>query len=192
MNYCKLNKYDVANGDGVRVSLFVSGCRNYCKGCFNKAAWDFNYGEPFTNATVNEIIEALSPDYISGLTILGGEPFEPENQLAVRDLIREIHLKFYDEKTNKSSKTIWIYTGYTLESLLSDKCIPGVTDMILSRIDVLVDGKFDESLYDISLRFRGSSNQRIINMKSTFAKYLGSILDEKDSFIIDTIDVPNN
>lgn len=163
MHYGKINKYDIANGPGVRVSLFVSGCRNACKGCFNPEAWDFNYGNEFTESTINEISMALLPDHISGLSILGGEPMEPENQ---KDLfpfikyIRQIH----------PNKTIWVYTGYTFESLCNNS-IPNITFNILELIDVLVDGRFDESKKDISLSFRGSRNQRIINIPETFKRY---------------------
>ena len=181
MNYCKLNKYDVANGPGVRVSLFVSGCRNYCKGCFNKAAWDFNYGKLFNGNTMDEIIETLSLDYISGLTILGGEPFEPENQNQVYNIVKYVRLRF-------PNKTIWIYSGYTIEQILREKNIKDTTYWILSNCDVLVDGKFDESLYDISLRFRGSSNQRIIDLKNTLHNYN----KYPDSFTVETIDIDNN
>ncbi len=160
MHYAKINKYDIANGPGVRVSLFVSGCRNACKGCFNTEAWDFNYGDEFTDTVGSDIIESLRPYYISGLTVLGGEPMEPENQLELLPFLSEVRRKVPD-------KTIWIYTGYVIDQLVTTKCIPNVTMRLLRMIDVLVDGRFVESLKDISLKFRGSSNQRIIDMKQT-------------------------
>ena len=159
MNYASIRKYDIANGEGVRVSLFVSGCTHRCRGCFNEAAQAFDYGEKFTAETEDEIIEALKPDYIAGLTLLGGEPMEPENQRALIGFLRRIF--------PSSGKTLWIYTGCTLEELrdVSSRWHTEVTDEILDMTDVLVDGPFVESLKDISLRFRGSSNQRIIRLK---------------------------
>lgn len=163
MHYAKINKCDVANGPGVRVSLFVSGCRNACKGCFNPEAWDFNYGNEFTMNTFREINDALSSDYISGLSILGGEPMEPENQLALQPFLYQI-------KQYHPNKTIWVYTGYTFEKLYFNG-IPEITHKILELIDALIDGKFDESKKDISLAFRGSSNQRIIDIQETLKNY---------------------
>ena len=160
MNYASIKKFDVANGDGVRVSLFVSGCTHRCKGCFNAEAWDFNYGQPYTAAVQDEIIAALRPDYIRGLSLLGGEPFEPSNQRALIDLLRRVKSEF-------PHKDIWCYSGYTYDVDLAQggrACIE-VTDEMLSYIDILVDGKFVESLKDIKLRFRGSSNQRIIDVQ---------------------------
>lgn len=157
MNYGKINKYDVANGTGVRVSLFVSGCRRHCPGCFNEETWDFDYGQPYTNKELGEIISAASPDYISGVTILGGEPLEPENIEEVLNLVTTIRAIYGD------SKTIWVYTGGQLEHLLgSDEDYNQKVLSLLKNIDVLVDGPFIEDLKDISLSFRGSSNQRII------------------------------
>ena len=149
MNYGRLNKNDIANGTGVRVSLFVSGCRNRCKGCFNPETWDFNYGEPFTLKTFFEIEDALDQKHIDGLTILGGDPFEPENIETVTAICRAV-------KTYCPGKTIWIYTGYLFEDFKDNE--------IMRYIDVLVDGPFIESKKDISLQFRGSSNQRIIDV----------------------------
>lgn len=163
MHYGKINKYDVANGPGVRVSLFVSGCRNACKGCFNPEAWDFNYGNEFTMDTAKEICEALSPYYISGLTILGGEPMEPENQMELYPFLQRIR-QYYP------NKSIWLYTGYTFEKLYNNP-IPHVTIELLELIDVLIDGKFEESKKDISLVFRGSSNQRIIDVQNSLKQY---------------------
>lgn len=163
MHYGKINKYDVANGPGVRVSLFVSGCRNACKGCFNPEAWDFSYGDEFTMDIAKEIGEALNPYYISGLTILGGEPMEPENQMIIYPFLQWIRQCY-------PNKSIWLYTGYTFEKLYNNP-IPNVTMELLRLIDVLVDGKFEEDKKDISLVFRGSSNQRIINVQNTLKQY---------------------
>ena len=160
MNYASIRTCDIANGEGVRVSLFVSGCTHHCKGCFNEAAWDFAYGEPFTKKTENEILAALEPDFIDGLTILGGEPMEPENQRALMPLLRRFREKFGD------TKTLWIYTGCVLETDLKaeSRWRTEVTDEMLSLTDVLVDGPFLEAKKDISLQFRGSSNQRILRL----------------------------
>ena len=152
MRYGKINKTEIANGPGVRVSLFVSGCRNRCKGCFNPETWSFDYGESFTMRTIEEILEALSPNYIAGLSILGGDPFESENILGVLELC-------YEAKRLYPNKTIWIYTGYLYEDF---KDLP-----IMEYIDVLVDGPFIEALKDISLKFKGSSNQRIIDVQAS-------------------------
>ncbi len=161
MNYASIRTCDIANGEGVRVSLFVSGCTHHCQGCFNEAAWDLAYGEPFTKKTENEILAALEPDFIDGLTILGGEPMEPENQRALMPLLRRFREKFGD------AKTLWIYTGCVLETDLKaeSRWRTEVTDEILSLTDVLVDGPFLEAKKDISLQFRGSSNQRIIHLR---------------------------
>lgn len=165
MNYGEIKKYDIADGEGVRVSLFVSGCTHHCKGCFNAETWDFNFGKPFTEETVDELLEALKPDYITGLTLLGGEPFEPANQRALLPFIRKVNELL-------PHKTIWCYTGYTLESdLLSEsraRC--ECTDEMLSYIDVLVDGEFVQELKDIRLVFRGSSNQRVLRLQETLQK----------------------
>ena len=164
MNYAKINKNDIANGIGVRVTLFVSGCTHFCKGCFNSEAWDFNYGQPFTTEVEDELLEALAPSWIDGLTLLGGEPMEPQNQRALLPFLKRI-------KEMYPKKTIWCFSGYTLEDeLLKDsraRC--EVTDEMLSFIDVLVDGEFVEELKDISLRFKGSNNQRLIDLKPTLA-----------------------
>lgn len=160
-NYAKINKHDIANGPGVRVSVFFSGCEHYCKGCFNSEAWDFNYGKEFNDITLNEIIEAMKPSYIKGITILGGEPMHPKNVYMLLALINCV-------KHNYPDKTIWVYTGYTFEEI--SEITLKVYTLILDRIDVLIDGRFDENLKDITLRFRGSSNQRLIDMKSTLEK----------------------
>lgn len=150
MNYCGLKKNDIANGDGVRVSLFVSGCRNHCIGCHNPETWDFSYGQPFTFETENEIIEALRPDWIQGLSVLGGEPCEEENEEVLIPFLRKVMFKMPD-------KNIWLFSGYTYEMLQNDE--------ILKYIDVLVDGPFLLEQRDISLPFRGSRNQRIIRLR---------------------------
>jgi len=157
VNYAKIINNDIANGEGVRVSLFVSGCTNHCKHCFQPQTWDFSYGEPFTDAVERSIIKMLAEKHIKGLTLLGGEPFEPVNQ---RRLVKLLH-RVRDELPDKD---IWAYTGFTIEQLRTDgsKCRCEVTDEMLSMVDVLVDGRYIEELSDISLRFRGSSNQRII------------------------------
>lgn len=159
MNYAVIKKNDIANGPGVRVSLFVSGCRHHCKNCFNSEAWDFGYGAPFTNETIEEILTALSPEYVAGLSLLGGEPFEPENQETVLRLVRLVRQHFPE-------KTIWCYTGFTLEKDLFPGHVgaPGVVRDLLANLDVLVDGKFVEALKDPGLLFRGSSNQNIIDV----------------------------
>ena len=152
MYYGRIKKTDIANGPGVRVSLFVSGCRNHCKGCFQPETWSFNYGQEYDGVnTTNEIIEALSPEYISGLSILGGDPIEREN-------ISEVVTLCYLVKRLYPDKTIWLYTGYKYEDIAE------MYPNILEVIDVMVDGPFIEDLKDISLVFRGSSNQRIINV----------------------------
>lgn len=159
MNYAVIKKNDIANGPGVRVSLFVSGCRHHCKNCFNQEAWDFSYGSPFTEDTIQEILNTLDHDYVAGLSFLGGEPFEPENQEGLLSLARQFKERF-------PMKTLWCYTGFTLEKdLLSGRIgNPDTVRALLSCIDVLVDGKFVEALKDPSLIFRGSSNQNIIDV----------------------------
>ena len=161
MNYATIKKRDIANGPGVRVSLFVSGCTHRCPDCFNEIAWDFSYGEPFTVAVENELLEALSPDFIAGITLLGGEPFEPENQRALLPFLKRVREAF-------PQKTVWCYSGYTLEQLQGEsraRC--EVTDEMLSMLDVLVDGRFVLAKKNIRLRFRGSENQRLIDMNKT-------------------------
>ena len=162
MNYATIKTHDTANGPGVRVSLFVSGCTHCCKGCFNEVAWDFNYGEPFTEETINMILEYLKPDYIRGLTLLGGEPFHPKNQPEIVKLLRRV-------KAAYPEKTIWVFTGYLLDKdLLSGKLgLQDVTNEYLSYIDVLVDGPFVEEKKNLMLVFRGSENQRLIDVRKT-------------------------
>lgn len=159
MYYGNIKKYDIADGPGVRVTLFVSGCRHHCKGCFNSETWDFQYGQPYTEETEAELLEALRPGYIAGLTLLGGEPFEPENQIELVKLLKKVR-ETYPEKN------IWSYTGYIYDKDLmpGGRVYTDVTDEMLSYIDVLVDGPFVEELKDITLQFRGSSNQRIIEL----------------------------
>ena len=149
MNYSGLKKTDIANGPGVRVSLFVSGCRNHCDGCFNPETWDFNYGDPYTEKTEEEIIRALSPPWIQGFSLLGGEPMEPENEFVLRQLLSRIRAELPE-------KDIWLFTGYRLEQVRSSP--------LLSLVDVIVDGSFEEEEKDISLAFRGSRNQRILRL----------------------------
>lgn len=161
MYYATIKKYDVANGPGVRVSLFVSGCTHHCKNCFNSEAWDFKYGNVFTEETIEEIIEALDKSYIEGLSLLGGEPFELSNQEGILPLIKEVKKKF-------PNKTIWAYSGYLYdEYLLPLSRKNDTTRTILENIDVLVDGKFVEELKNPRLLFRGSSNQRIIDVQES-------------------------
>ena len=160
MNYCEIKKNDVANGEGIRVTLFVSGCTHRCKGCFNEIAWDFDAGKPFTEETMEMLFEALSPSWISGLTLLGGEPMEPDNQRALLPFLKEVRKRF-------PAKTIWCFTGcvYERDLLSPSRWRTEVTDEMLECIDVLVDGPFVEDLKDISLVFRGSSNQRILRLR---------------------------
>ncbi len=162
MNYAAIKKTDVANGPGVRVSLFVSGCTHACKGCFNREAWDFNYGEPFTAETEEVILEALSHDYIRGFSVLGGEPMEPSNRGIVLELLRKVR-EAYPEKS------IWCYTGYDYEEDLLQWIAEGdeTVGELLELTDVLVDGEFMEEKRDLRLAFRGSGNQRLIDMKAT-------------------------
>ena len=162
MYYGRIKKYDIADGEGVRVSLFVSGCTNHCKGCFQPETWDFQYGTPYTEATEQELIDSLKDDNIQGLTLLGGEPFEPENQRVLVKLLRRVHNELPE-------KDIWSYTGFVYEEdlLEGQRKHCEVTDEMLSYLDVLVDGKFVEELKDIRLLFRGSSNQRVLDMKET-------------------------
>ena len=165
MNYATIKKTDVANGPGIRVSLFVSGCTHRCKGCFNSEAWDFGFGQRYTRETEEEVLEALAPDYIRGLSLLGGEPMEPENRGTVLSLVKTVRLRY-------PQKDIWCYTGY-----LFDRDILGTfcerweqMEAFLSYLDVIVDGEFILAQKDISLRFRGSTNQRIIMVQDSLAQ----------------------
>ena len=157
MNYGEIKYCDIANGTGVRTSVFVSGCRNRCEDCFNAATWNFGYGKPFTKEVEDEVIKSLQPSYIKGLSVLGGEPFEPENQRDVLELIRRV----------KSE----IYSGFTYEELLSSSraALPTAREILLAA-DILVDGRYDKNLRNISLAFRGSENQRIIDLRKTAEK----------------------
>lgn len=162
MNYAEIKNCDIANGPGVRVSLFVSGCTHHCPGCFNEVAWDFRYGKPFTQETMDLILGMLRPSYIRGLTLLGGEPFEPENQSAVVELLRQI-------KGEMPNKSIWAYSGYLFDrDILSGRL--GDTREYLSYLDVLVDGPFVQEKKNLSLRFRGSENQRVIDVPATLSR----------------------
>ena len=159
MNYATIKNCDIANGPGVRVSLFVSGCTHRCPGCFNEVAWDFDYGQPFTKETIDDILQLLKPDYIQGLTLLGGEPFEPQNQGAVVELLRQVKAHF-------PQKSIWAFSGYLFEKdILSGRL--GDTAEYLSFLDVLVDGPYVEAKKNLSLRFRGSENQRLIDVPAS-------------------------
>lgn len=172
MNYGEIKNFDIANGEGVRVSLFVSGCTHHCKNCFNKETWAFDYGKPFTKETEDKIITELAPSYINGLSLLGGEPFEPANQQGLLPLLRRIKQELPD-------KNIWCYTGYLFDKELLSKSRARCefTDEMLSYIDVLVDGEFVQELYSITLQFRGSSNQRIIDVKKSLAE--GRVVEYK-------------
>ena len=162
MNYGNIKECDIANGPGVRVSLFVSGCRHHCKGCFNAETWDFGYGKPFTEETGREILRLLEPSYIQGFTVLGGEPFEPENQRVLLPFLKKVRERF-------PKKNIWCYTGYLFDKELlgESRARCECTDEMLSLIDVLVDGEFVQELYSVALAFRGSENQRIIDVKKS-------------------------
>ena len=162
MNYATIKKNDIANGPGVRVSLFVSGCRHHCRNCFNREAWDFSFGQPFTDAVMDEILAALAPDYVAGLSFLGGEPFEPENQEGLLTLARRFKERFPE-------KNLWCYTGFSFEQDLLTGAVgnPDTVRELLSFLDVLVDGKFIEEEKDASLLFRGSANQNIIDVPAS-------------------------
>lgn len=162
MYYSTIKDCDIANGTGVRITLFVSGCTNHCKNCFQPQTWDFDFGEPFTEETEEKLLEMLKPDYINGLTLLGGEPMEPQNQRALVPFLKRVREAY-------PNKNIWCFTGFTYEVLKTDGSHPRceVTDEMLSLIDVLVDGRYVDELKDLTLQFRGSSNQRLIDMVKT-------------------------
>lgn len=162
MNYATIKNNDIANGPGVRVSLFVSGCTHRCPGCFNEVAWDFAYGQPFTCNTIDSIVKMLAPAHIRGLTLLGGEPFEPQNQPALLELLRQV-------KAQYPEKSVWAYSGYLFDrDILGGRLGPReITEELISYLDVLVDGPFIQSRKNLSLRFRGSDNQRIIDVKAS-------------------------
>lgn len=159
MNYATIKNNDIANGPGVRVSLFVSGCTHRCPGCFNEVAWDFAYGQPFTQETIDRILQMLAPNHIKGLTLLGGEPFEPQNQPAIVELLRQVKAKY-------PNKSVWAYSGYLFDrDILAGRLGPKeITEEFVSYLDVLVDGPFIQSRKNLSLRFRGSDNQRLIDV----------------------------
>lgn len=175
MHYGEIKNCDIANGEGVRVTLFVSGCTNHCKNCFQPQTWDFDYGKPFTEETEAELFRLLSPRYIRGLTLLGGEPFEPENQRALLPFLRKLRRELPE-------KTVWTFTGFTWEELHTEGSHPRceVTDELLNLIDVLVDGRYVEELKDIGLRFRGSSNQRLLDLNATRASGKLTLLPDQD------------
>lgn len=164
MNYATIKPVDIANGPGVRVSLFVSGCTHHCKGCFNAQAWDFQYGEPFTENVQEQIFSYLDHDYMEGITLLGGEPMEPENQEGLLPFVRELKRRFPE-------KSIWCFTGYDFEKdiLGSMMRTSQTTRELVPLFDVMVDGKFEEELRNLSLKFRGSENQRILDVKKSLA-----------------------
>lgn len=164
MNYGEIKKCDIANGEGVRTSLFVSGCTHHCKGCFNPATWDFGFGRPYTAETEQEIIDSLKPDYVDGLSLLGGEPFEPANQRELVKLLRRVRAEL-------PKKNVWCYTGYLFDAelLSQSRARCEYTDEMLSMIDILVDGEFVEAKKNISLAFKGSENQRIIDVQKSLA-----------------------
>lgn len=166
MKYAEIKYFDIANGEGVRTSLFVSGCTHHCPGCFNEEAWDFNYGNEFTQEVIDEMLRESAPGYITGTTLLGGEPMEKANQKEVLNYIKQFKAKYPE-------KTVWLYSGFTYEQLIGkeeSRCRTEYTDEILSLIDVLVDGPWKQELYDVTIQFRGSRNQRLINMKETLKK----------------------
>ena len=162
MNYATIKNCDIANGPGVRVSLFVSGCTHRCPGCFNEVAWDFDYGQPFTQQTIDKILDMLAPAHIKGLTLLGGEPFEPQNQPDIVKLLRQVKEKY-------PQKSIWAFSGYLFDKdILSGRLGPWeITKEYLSYLDVLVDGPFVEAKKNLTLRFRGSENQRLIDVSAS-------------------------
>lgn len=166
MNYGNIKDKDIANGEGIRVSLFVSGCTHHCKNCFNPETWDFNYGNPFTTEVEDKILKMLEPAYIKGITLLGGEPMEPNNQRALLPFVKRIKEKFGD------TKTIWSFTGFVYDKdlIAGGRAHTEATDELMQNLDVLVDGPFVEALKNLSLKFRGSSNQRIIDMPATLEK----------------------
>ena len=162
MNYGEIKYFDIANGPGVRTSLFVSGCTHHCKNCFNSQTWDFNFGSPFTEKEENEILDSLKPEYVTGFTLLGGEPFEPENQKGVLPLLKKMKEKYPE-------KSIWIYSGYLFDKEIIGRMLDTVpeTREILELTDVIVDGRFVEELKNLSLKFKGSSNQRTIDVQKS-------------------------
>ena len=175
MNYADIKRVDVANGEGVRVSVFVSGCNHHCKGCFNKCVWDFNYGNKIKKKEIDKVIEYLDHDYINGLSLLGGEPLEKQNQIGLLPLVKKVKEKF-------PNKDIWCYTGFDFEKDVVENMSKNndTTKELLKYIDVIVDGKFEEDKKDLKLKFRGSSNQRVLDVKQS--------LKEKKPVIIKKFD----
>lgn len=182
MNYGNIKYADIANGVGVRTSLFVTGCRIHCPGCFNAEVQDFGAGEPFTPEVEDKILRSLEPEYIAGLSVLGGEPMEPENQAGLVDFLERVCDLF------GITKTIWLYSGHTWEQLRPGGCnyVGEVTDRILETLDVLVDGPFIEAQHDVTLRFRGSANQRLIDVPATLASTDGSVVLWQDDPVFST------
>lgn len=170
MHYGNIKKLDIANGLGIRTSLFVSGCTNHCEQCFQPETWDFNYGREFTAETEKEILDSLEPDYVRGLSVLGGEPFEPDNQRALLPFLRRV-------KERYPKKDIWVYSGFEMDTelLRESHARCEATDELLSLIDVLVDGRFVAALKDLSLKFRGSANQRVIDVPASLRE--GRVID---------------
>ena len=178
MNYADIKQYDIANGPGVRISIFVSGCTHHCKNCFNPETWDFNYGTLFSSGTIKTILEYLKPNFIRGLSILGGEPFEHTNQLGLLPLVRAV-------KEQYSDKSIWCYSGYRYDEDILKNMVPiwPETTELLSYIDVLVDGPFIEEERDLSIKFRGSRNQRIIMVPESLKSGTIVLWDESQDFL---------
>lgn len=182
MNYANIKYCDIANGVGVRTSIFVSGCRIHCPGCFNESAWDFNAGDPYTPEVEARILDSLEPYYVDGLTVLGGEPMEPENQEGIVGLLEAIRERYGHDKS------IWLYSGHTWEQLRPEGgwYLGEITDRILNTLDVLVDGPFVQAEYDITLRFKGSANQRLIDVPATLAAPNGEVILWKDDPLFTT------
>ncbi len=180
MNYAEIKYCDIANGAGVRTTLFVSGCRLHCPHCFNEVAWDFSAGKPFTREVEDQIIASLEPHYVAGLSVLGGEPMEPENQTGLVDFLERVRDRF--PRGGAGEKSIWMYSGHTWEQLAPGGAwnLSEVTDRILDTLDVLVDGPFVQDKYDITLRFRGSANQRTIDVPATLESADGVVPWEDD------------
>lgn len=170
MNYADIRPIDVANGPGIRVSLFVSGCTHACPECFNPEAWDFSYGQPFTQSKAEQILQAMEKPYIKGLSLLGGEPFHPANQAVVLDLVRQVRAHF-------PQKDIWCYSGYLFEDLAAGR-VGEFSRELLEQIDILVDGPFIVGLKNLGLRFRGSSNQRILDVNNSLVQGVPVLWDD--------------